>query len=390
MAACAVALAFVAAFGAPGSGSALAQGSEVPEPPKLQAKSWVLVDAESGEVLLGKEQDRRLPMASTAKIMSVLVALNEGVDLNEEVTISENAASYARPPYSNAGLYPFDQINMQELLDGVLVPSGIDAVYALAEEYGGGSAERFVEMMNEEAEALDLENTRFQNPAGIDAPNQYSSARDLAVMAHEASEYPVFRDTVDNIEATITTQDRKIELVNTNLLLQTYIPATGIKTGTTVDAGENLVASATQEGESYIAVTLGSTDRYTDSQVLLEYAFDRYEERPLVEQDKVYSEADLPYRRDESIKLEAGEEVAALVDEGSKVERRLSTEEMPPSAEAGEQVGSVEVLVDGRSVGESPLVAAESYEEASIWQKARYVAGGWMRGLGRWMDGLAD
>lgn len=382
-----MAFTFLAACVGPGSGQAVAQEQD---PPRLDAKAWVLVDPESGKVLLGENRDQRLPMASTAKIMSVLVALEEDVNPKQEVTVSENAASYARPPYSNAGLYPFDRVSVEELIKATLVPSGIDAVYALAEEVGSGSADRFVDQMNAKAESMNLENTRFENPAGIDAPNQYSSARDLAEMTIKASEYRLFNDAVDDIQTTITTQDREITLTNTNLLLQYYPPATGVKTGTTVDAGENLVSSASEGGESYVAVVLGSGDRYVNSEALLEYAFDRYERRPVVERDKVYEEAELPYRPDESVKLAAGEEVSGLVDGSSKIERHVSAGELPPSAEAGDRLGKVEVFVDGQSMGESPLVAAEGYEEASFWQKTGHTLGGWMSGLGNWLDGLVQ
>lgn len=372
------------------AGPALAQNGsgKVAAPPKLTAKAWVLMDAENGQILLGHNANEHLSMASTAKIMSVLVTLDEGVDPGKEVTVSEKAASYAKPPYSNAGLYPYDRVSVDELIRGALIPSGIDAVYALAEAVGNGSVDIFVQKMNDEAKSMGLKDTHFANPAGLEAKGQYSSAHDLAEMAYAAMKYRLFRNTVNDIETTITTQDRKIHLVNTNLLLQYYPPATGIKTGTTPTAGENLVSSASKDGESYIAVVLDSSDRYSDSEALLDYAFNRYKHKPLLEKGKTYGSVELPYRRGESIKLKADKDVTGLVDAGSKIERKVDTGEPPPSAKAGEKLGTVDVLVNGKSAGESPLVATKGYKKASFWQKTGYRMGGWMRGLGHWINGL--
>jgi serine-type D-Ala-D-Ala carboxypeptidase (penicillin-binding protein 5/6) len=243
-----------------------------------------------------------------------------------------------------------------------------------------------VGMMNEEAYEMGFENTNFETPAGLDTTGNYSSARELALTAREAVEYSLFAELVDTPEATISTQNREIEIFNTNQLLNTYPPATGVKTGTTPQAGANLVASAESNDESYILVVLGSEDqvRFVDSEALLEYAFGRYENRSLVSQDEVYGELTLPYRRGESVELAAAEDVTGLVDATSDVERRVTTQEAPPSADAGQALGEVEVLVDKQSVGQIPLVAQEGYEEASLWDRISYAAGSllmWMREL---------
>jgi len=274
------------------------------------------------------------------------------------------------------GLYPYDQVSVEELIQAILLPSGIDAVYALSEAQGGGSTEQFIARMNKEASQMVLENTHFKNPAGIDEEGQYSSARDLATIAQAAMRYPFFADTVDTRETTITTQNREIHLVNTNTLLGTYPPATGIKTGTSDAAGAVLVSSASSGNESYIAVLMDAKDRYAASQALLEYAFGRYDRDALVSPGEVYGEVAPPYRPDESVELVATDEVVGLVNADSQVDLAMTPrEELPPSAEAGDELGEVEVSVDGESVGTSPLVAQEGYEEASVWRRIRYTAG---------------
>jgi serine-type D-Ala-D-Ala carboxypeptidase (penicillin-binding protein 5/6) len=360
-----------------------------PGAPKLNAGSWTLIDADTGHYLAGKNPDERVSIASTTKIMVALVALDEDVDLDEQVTVSEKAASYAGSVYSNIGLYPYDRVSVRDLLTAALVPSGTDADYALAEHLGDGSVDEFVAKMNDKAKELGLENTHFANPAGIDAPGNYSSAADLAKITREAMKYPEFRKIVNMPEATISTQDREIDVVTTNLLVlpnsgYDYGPATGAKTGTSVQAGPCVVATAQSGDESYIAVVLdaaGDLQRFEAARTALEYGFGEYEREPLVERREPYAELELPYRRGEMVKLVAAKDVTALAGPGLEVVRSKTTQEAPPSAEAGRKVGIVEVSVDGRSVGSSPLVVQKGYDEASLWQKVTYLAGG----LKRWM-----
>jgi D-alanyl-D-alanine carboxypeptidase len=360
-----------------------------PGSPKLDAGSWALIDADTGLYLAGKEPEEQVSIASTTKIMAALVALDEGVDLDEQVTVSEDAAAYAGSVYSNVGLYPYDRVSVRDLLTAALVPSGTDAVYALAEHLGDGSVDEFVAKMNDKAKELDLKNTHFENPAGIDARGNYSSAADLATITREAMKYPVFREIVDEPEATISTQDREIEVFTTNLLVapgsgQDYGPATGVKTGSTRQAGPCLVASAKSDDESYVAVVLDAAEdlqRFEAARTALEYGFGEYESEPLVEREDPYAELKLPYRRGETVKLVAARDVSALAGPGLEVVRNSTNKEAPPSAEAGRKLGTVEVSVDGRSVGSSPLVVQKGYEEASLWQRITYWAGG----LKRWI-----
>jgi D-alanyl-D-alanine carboxypeptidase (penicillin-binding protein 5/6) len=326
-------------------------------------------------LLAGKNPDERRYVASITKIMVALVALDEGVALDEEITVSENAASYAGFTYSNIGLYPYDEISVREALIASLVPSGTDAVYALSEHLGGGSAGNYVERMNEKARKMGLDNTHFANPAGMDDPENFSTARDIAEITDAALEYEFFREAVAMKEATITTQDREIEVFSTNELLNLYPEATGVKTGTTPRAGASLVASASAEGESYVAVLLDARDeiyRFTAAENLLEYGFDTYQEEVLVPQNEVYEEISVPFRRGESRELRAAEEVTGLVREDSVVKRKVTMDKVPDSAAAGDELGEVEVVVDGRSVGGTPLVLENGYEEASFFRRTWY------------------
>ena len=379
------------------SDPAAAQGKNPPGAPRLDAGSWAVVDRETGLYLAGKDPDKRVPIASTTKVMVALVALEDGADLGEEVTVSENAASYAGGVYSAAGLFPFDTVSVRELLEASLVPSGTDAVYALAEHLGGGSVNEFVGRMNKKAGRMGLENTHFENPAGLDDRRHYSSARDLAEITRRAMEYPEFREIVAKTRVTITTenaaQPREIPLDTTNLLIAPgsgygYGAADGVKTGTSPAAGPCLISSARNGDESYISVVLdASADlyRFEASRTALEYGFGDFGDRTLVKKNKFFERLKLPYRREESVELVAARKVSGFGGPGLEVRRTVDApQEAPASAEAGEELGSVEVFVGGQSVGSTPLVAATGYEEAGIWQRIRYWTSGAVQSVSNW------
>ncbi len=348
---------------------------EVP-PLEVSARAWAVTDLKTGEYLAGSGASEPLPMASTTKVMGALVALE--TDLDEEVTVSEEAAAFAVPAYSNVGLLPGDVLSARELLMASMISSGDDAAYALAEHVGGGSVEGFVEMMNERAEEMGLEETSFENPVGFDARDHHTSAKDLATMTREAMRNPEFREMVSTEYATIATPYREIPLTNTNELLFAYPPATGVKTGTTPGAGESLVSSASKGDEAYAFVILDAgEDRFGASVRALEHAFAAYDRADLVVRGEKYAGADVPYRREESIDLVASRDVEGLVDASPEVEREITVAKNPPdSARAGTRLGQVVVKVDGRVVGGSPLVARRGYEEASLWERVWYTVGG--------------
>jgi D-alanyl-D-alanine carboxypeptidase (penicillin-binding protein 5/6) len=357
-----------------GCGTDVAHAQEAPD---VAARAWALTDVRSGEVLAGENTSPRLPMASTTKIMVALVALQEA-NLEEQATVSEEAAAFATPAYSNVGFVAGDVLSVRELLIATMICSGDDAAYALAEHLGDGSARRFVEEMNREAKAFGLEDTRFENPVGFDARGQYSSARDLARMTRLAMGYPEFREMVATDYATITTQDREIELVSTNDLHFTYPPATGVKTGTTPAAGPSLVASAAAEDESYVSVILDAReDRFGTSIRALEHGFAAYDRVDLVAEGEQYARAGVPYRRDETVELVAKVNVHGLVAGNPDVGREVKIlEDLPGSARPGTKLGEIVVRVEGEQLGGSPLVARRGYDEASLWERVWYIVVG--------------
>ena len=361
-----------------GTGPASAQPARDVDQPDVAARAWALTDLKSGDLLAGEGASRELPIASTTKIMEALVVL-EKANLDEEVTVSRDAAAYATPAYSNVGLLPGDTLSVRELLMAALISSGDDAAYALSEHVGGEAGVKgFVEEMNEEAKALGLDHTHFENPVGLDEKGHYSSARDLATMARVAMLNPQFRDIVSTEYASIYTPDREIPLTSTNELLFSYGPATGIKTGTTPAAGESLVSSASIGDESYVCVILDSKEeRFRASVRTLRYGFIAHDRKDLVVKGKRYATIEAPYQRDEIVDLVAKGDVAGLVDASPDVEREVELVDHPPlSARAGTWLGRVVVKVDGREVGETYLVARRGYERPSLGQRLWYTVGG--------------
>lgn len=242
--------------------------------PVIPAAAAYLMDPETGDVLYSKNPEQALPMASTTKIMTAIVTM-ENASLQDSVTISENAVSVGE---SSAWLGKGEILTVEQLLYALLVQSANDAAVALA-EYVGGSEEVFVEMMNERAGELGAENTHFGNPHGLDQAGHYTTARDLAVIAAWAMEKPLFREIVKSNGYQIPWPGHPFPRVleNHDKLLKMYPYATGIKTGYTLGAGKCLVGSAANDERELISVVLNGGDSYFDQTIqLMEYGFDSF------------------------------------------------------------------------------------------------------------------
>ncbi len=234
-------------------------------PAKLSASGMILLDLESGNVLMSRNADERRPMASLTKIMTALLTL-ENHALNEIVVVP---AVSEKIPGSSIGVRAGEHFSVGALLKAALIPSANDAAYTLA-MYHARSISGFVEKMNARAASLGLKNTHFTNPAGLDGVEQYSSARDLGWLTMAALKNPDFRSIVRSKAAKISTSaGREFDLRNTNELLQDNDNVYGVKTGTTNGAGECLIVLFEEEGHQYLLVLLGSADRYTDSLYVL-------------------------------------------------------------------------------------------------------------------------
>ncbi len=246
-------------------------------PPQL-ARATVIMDLGTGRVVFQRNANAHLPEASITKIMSAIVAM-ENADLNAKVSIVKEDIVEG----SAMGIQPGDSFTVEQLLWGLLVPSGNDAAMALARHVGGGSVGRFVEMMNQKAKELRLENTNFVNPHGLHAVNHYSSAYDIAVMSYYALKYPLFAKMVSTGEYDIQSpRVLKLQTSNQLLYMNADIPGvTGVKTGYTEEALDCLVASVDREGHKILTVALGSTNRVSATRSLIDYAYKNFSWTPL-------------------------------------------------------------------------------------------------------------
>lgn len=241
--------------------------------PQIARAYWVELD---GRPLWAGQPDRRLPMASLAKLMTALV-LAEQADLSATVDIGPGVA---RETGTRIGLRPGEQVLAADLFDAMLVRSANDACRALADWHGGDQA-AFVVNMNQRAAALGLRDTRFGDACGHDLPDQYSSARDLAVLARAVLAVPRIADAARKPEVAFATAGgRRFRLRNTNALLGRFDGARGLKTGYTPGAGRCLVALAERDGREVLAVLLHAPDRWWDTVGLLELAFDEAARTP--------------------------------------------------------------------------------------------------------------
>jgi len=236
--------------------------------PSISAASAVAIDGETGAVLYQKNAFQLRAPASTTKILTAILAI-ESRRLEEVVTVSKNAAAVGE---ASLHLRAFDQLVLRELVHGALIKSGNDACVAIAEHLAP-SEEEFVGLMNFKAQLLGAYNTTFYNTNGLPHPAHLTTAYDLVLMARYALQNPIFSKIVATKEYTMkwTNPPKLVFIKNTNRLLWSFSAITGVKTGTTVQAGKCLVASAKYEQQQIIVVVLNSFDRYGDAQKLIEY-----------------------------------------------------------------------------------------------------------------------
>ena len=299
---------------------------EYRQPPNVSAKSWIVFDATDGIVLGSRDADVVRPMASTTKIMSALVALEQSTP-EQVVTVSQNAADAGE---AEIGLVAGEQLLMEDLIATMVVRSANDSAVAVAEAIGG-STESFVALMNSRARELGLTRTSFVNPHGLDADGHASTARDLLRLGLTAMANPEFRRMAALREFDLgPTPDGTPRLArSTNDLLETYPGAIGVKTGFTFQAGLVLVAAAEREGRTVYAVVMGSEGagaHFADASALLDYGFEGNELVRAVAGDSISDGALLA----RTAQLESQFHVASLAAEASQA--NLVVEASPPAS----------------------------------------------------------
>jgi D-alanyl-D-alanine carboxypeptidase len=241
--------------------------SAPPVPESVRSTAAIAIDGTTGHTLAARNADARLAPASLTKMMTALVAVRRA-SLTDRITATERSRSEP----SIIGLDPGDVLSLEDMLYGLMLPSGNDAALAIAESVGGGSIETFVGWMNDQATAMGLKNTRFANPHGLDQAGHYSSARDMAAIGRALVAEPSLATIVATPRHVVTGPPLYLFL-NSNPILRTVPSVDGIKTGFTDDAGRCFAVSATREGRRIVGVVLNSPNIGLDGQLLLDAEF---------------------------------------------------------------------------------------------------------------------
>ena len=330
-----------------------------PAPPRVPtAQAAILVDGVDGTVMFAKRPDDERSIASTTKLMTALLTLEEA----RPGDVFTAPAYNAMPAESRINLRAGEEMTVQDLLEGLLLESANDAAVDLAENIAG-SREAFVKQMNERAAELGLDHTSYANPIGLDEPGNYSSARDLSTLAGRLLRNRRFARIVDSPRATLESGSHVRVVENRNDLVADYPWVNGVKTGYTMEAGNVLVGSAARGRRArVISVVMGEPTeaaRDADTLTLLRWGLDRFSRVRVVPRGRALARADVKYR-DERARLVARRGVVVTVRDGQHLDRRVKApDELEGPVAQGKRVGSVTVLVDGRRVGRVALVTAE-------------------------------
>ena len=336
----------------------------------LNAKSAILMEESTGNILYESNPDERLPIASVTKVMTMLLimeAVDSGkISLDDMVTVSENAMSYGG---STMFLETGEQLTVNDMLKGIAVASANDGCVAMAEHLAG-SESAFVDMMNEKAKELGMENTHFMNTNGLDEDDHYSSARDVAIMSRELMKH----ETIFNYTSIWmdTLRGGKFQLANTNKLIRFYDGANGLKTGSTSKALCCLSAAAKRNDMQLIAVVLGaptSAERFASAKSLLDYGFANYAVNTQITAGDEVQKIAVEKGVDEEVGVVAGDSCSTLMKKGQEdnITKEIKIDEtITAPIEAGQKVGTMTISRDGEVIADIDLNASSAVEKKGI------------------------
>ena len=368
-AAVALLVALLVAGAAPASAPAA-----TPPKPDISAETAVVIDGRTGETLYAKRANKRHAIASTTKIVTALVA-RDGAGLDETFTASDYKPA---PVESQLGLKHGEKLSLRDLLKALMLPSANDAAMTIAEGLGSRSA--FVDTMNAKAEELGLEGTSFANPIGLDDPDNYSTAHDLALAARQLLRDPALAKIVDSPRARLTTGDKPRTVTNRNRLVGQYPWVTGVKTGHTRQAGYVLVGSATRAGVPVISVVTGEpgeSARDNDSLALLRYGLGQFRHARVVDSRKTVATAKVEWHDDDRVDIVPAKDATLTIRRGERVRKLVDApDKLEGPLPRGERVGVMQVSYRDQVVRRIPLVTAGPVRGATTWDKVASALGG--------------
>ena len=378
----------IAAFAASALLMSAAQAQQVPAP-QIAARSWLLLDATSGQVIASQDPDMRIEPASLTKVMTAYVVFealrDKKIALDQMVNVSVHAWKVDGSS-SKMFIDPATPVKIQDLLYGLMIQSGNDAAVALAEAVAGDEA-TFVTLMNREAQRMGLKNTHFAKPHGLPSPENYSTARDLAILAsHEIQDYPQFYK-IDSIKEFTY---NKIKQQNRNRLLWLDPTVDGLKTGHTEASGFSMIASAHRPngpaGERrLISVLSGATsdgNRTAESQKLLNWGFQNFDTVKLYAKGQAILTPQIWKGSQSTVKIGFPNDVWVTVPKGVAQKMKPVLERKDPLVAPlalNSRVGTLKMNVDGKPLLALPVVALEEVREASIFGRAWDSMRLWMK-----------
>lgn len=349
----------------------------------IYSPSCVLMEANSGKILYEKNSNQVRYPASTTKIMTAILVL-ENCELTDVATVSRNAIHSIPPDYVLCNIKEGEELTIEQLLNVLLIPSANDAAVVLAEHISG-SVSKFSDLMNEKAKEIGCKNTHFVNPNGIHNKNHVSTAYDLALIGRYAMKNDTFRRIVKKTQYTLpatnkySKTDRTFKTTNDLLIKNTsksksnyyYPDAIGVKTGYTGDAGNCLVASAKRDNMEVISVVLGAnftkeglSEKSLDSITLLDYAFDHYAIQTLQEKNSVLQEVEVnsATKETKNLKVLVKDNIETLVEKNASTETlnpEITIDKLTAPISSGSKVGTITYTIDGKSYS-SDLIAGSS------------------------------
>ena len=346
------------------------------------AKSAVMIDYQTGEVLYDKNANERRCVASLVKMMG-LVIIMEKIDaktLKEEeiLTVSKNAKEMGG---TQIWLEEGEKISVSDLLKGVTMASANDAMVLLAERVSG-TEEAFVKEMNKKAKELNLKNTNFTNATGFDEENSYSSAYDMAIIAKELLKHKKILNYTSKYEDYIRENtENKTWIVNTNKLVRFYKGADGLKTGFTDKAGSTLAVTSKRDNLRLIAITLGydnTNTRNNETMALLDYGYNQYESKVLLKKDKPVKTVNLNKAKDKKVNLMLEEDLVVVNKKGdssNSYSYDIVLDDIEFPLKKGDKLGELILKNNGEKISEVPLVSDKNIEKAGIFsQYLRVIA----------------
>ena len=320
----------------------------------VDAKSAILIDYDSGEVLFEQNPDEKVQVASIVKLMTILLTFEEieagNLSLDEMLTTTENASSMGG---SQVFIDPFVDYSVEDMLKSVIVASANDASVALAEKISG-TEEAFVKKMNQRAKELGLDNTVYVNASGLPEPGQYSTARDVAKLTKEVLKIKdYFNYSTIWMDKLTHPSGRETEVVNTNKLIRYFKGCDGGKTGSTDEAGYCLTATAERGGMRLIAVVLGAKDatlRFNETSKLLTYGFANFENKQIISSGESLIEAEILRSKVKTVPVYAAEDFYVVSRKGDGAQYAVTVEideKICAPLASGEKVGTVSISKDG-------------------------------------------